>query len=161
MAVHPSVMSPSVRMGSSGIWPVRASAAPEPNTTAPAAPNPTDMSALKPTCHRRRVLRSWKNEFQSKGGMSGFDRAYSSARCAARNAAAASASWSRVVEEEEEEACRRPAAAVDGVLGWRRSVRTGEDGVGLAAAAAGLVVEGESESLERTLAKGEAAVMVE
>lgn len=160
MAVHPSVMRPSVRIGSSGIWPVSASAAPEPRTTAPAAPNPTDMSALKPTCHRRRVLRSWKNEFQSSGGMSGFDRAYSSARCAARVAAATSASWSGL-EEEDEEACRRPAAAVGGVLAWRQSVRTGEEEAAVDLAPAGVVVEGESESLERTLAKGEAAVMVE
>lgn len=129
---------------------MRASAAPEPSTTAPAAPQPRDMSALKPTCHRRRVLRSWKNEFQSSGGMSGFERAYASARCAARDAAAASASWS----VEEEEACRRAAAAV---AGWRRTVRVVGDGL----AAAEFGVEGESESLERTLAKGEAAVMVE
>lgn len=93
--------------------------------------------------------------------MSGFDRAYSSARCAARDAAAASASWSRV-EEEEEEACLRPAAAVDGVLLWRRSVRMGEEDMGVVGLEpAGVGVEGESESLERTLAKGEAAVMVE
>lgn len=159
MAMHPSVMSPSVRMGSSGIWPVSESAAPDPSTSAPAVPHPSDMIALKPTCHRRRVLRSWKNEFQSSGGMSGFDFAYASARCAARKAAAASASWSRVEEEEEEEACRR--AAGDGLVAWRRIVRMGEeDEEGLVLAGADVVEEG-SDSLERTLAKGEAAVMVE
>lgn len=78
-------------MGSSGTWLTSASAAPVVRTMAPAVPAPRELATLKRSCHRRRVLRSRKKVFQSRGGSDELVWAL-----AADWAAVASRSWSLV-----------------------------------------------------------------
>src|SRR3569833_2658050 len=87
-AAHPNVIRPSVTNGSSGIWFMTGSATPRLRTMAPAEPPDMHVKPLNPSCHLRRVLRSWKNWFQSCVGRSGLAAAWD-----AEAAAAAAASW--------------------------------------------------------------------
>src|SRR3569833_8985 len=92
-AAHPNVIRPSVTNGSSGIWFMTGSATPRLRTMAPAEPPDMHVKTLNPSCHLRRVLRSWKNWFQSSGGRSGLAAAWD-----AEAAAAAAASWFAAVD---------------------------------------------------------------
>lgn len=83
--------------GSSGACDVSASATPVLSTMAPADPLASDMTAEKPSCSRRRVLRSWKKVFQSSGGAVGSAAAAASAARALRAAAAASSACGLVL----------------------------------------------------------------
>lgn len=66
MAAKPMTIRPNVTKGSSGTWETTGSMTPVVRTAPPAVALAPSIAILKASCQRRRVLRSWKKEFQSR-----------------------------------------------------------------------------------------------